>query len=85
MDLAVLDLTPEKLLLAITRATRARYRYVALANAKGERYDVPVEHQLMNHVNLLVDVARAVGMTYDQTDAAISEGVKQAHAETQNA
>jgi hypothetical protein len=83
MDLATLDFTPEKLLLAITRATHARYRYMALANARGERYDVPVEHQLMNHINLLVTVARSAEISSDQTDAAIVEGVRQAHAEAQ--
>ena len=57
----LVNFTPEKLLIAIERATRARYRYVYQCNNLGVRIDAAIDHQLINHMTLLQDIAQAAG------------------------
>lgn len=82
MELSQLvDLTPAKLLIALERATRARYRYVHLCNAEGKHVDIPVEHQLTNYMMLLQDLAQAVGLDSDEVVAAMQRGTETARTE----
>lgn len=84
MDLELLDFTPEKLLIAVRRATRARYRYVYQCNAQGVKVDPAVEHQLTNHMTLLQDLAQAAGLSSEDVVDAMRLGSTQAHDEAQD-
>lgn len=81
MDLELINMTPEKLLIAIERASRARYRYVYARADAGQRVDVPIEHQLTNHVTLLQDIAQAVGLDSEVVVQAMQRGATRAFDE----
>ncbi len=81
MDLELLNFTPEKLLIAVRRATRARYRYVHQCNAQGVKVDPAVDHQLTNHMTLLQDLAQAVGVSSEDVVKMMQLGVAQARTE----
>lgn len=81
MDLELLNFTPEKLLIALRRATRARYRYVHQCNAQGVKVDPAIDHQLINHMTLLQDLAKAVGLSLEDVVEAMQRGTAQAREE----
>jgi hypothetical protein len=81
VDLEALNFTPEKLLIAVRRSTRARYRYVHQCNEQGVKVDPAVEHQLTNHMMLLQDIAQAVGLDSDVVVEAMQRGTAQAREE----
>lgn len=82
LDLAQLDTSPEKILIQLQRAARARYRYIHLSNERDAKADPAVEHQLMNHVILLDRLAELAGVDDELRQRAIREGVAQAHIES---
>lgn len=81
LDLAQLDTSPEKILVQLRRAARARYRYIHLSNARDAKSDPAVDHQLANHVILLDRLAELAGVDDELRQRAIREGVAQAHTE----
>jgi hypothetical protein len=81
VDLEALNFTPEKLLIAVRRATRARYRYVHQCNAQGVKVDPAIDHQLTNHMMLLQDVAQAAGIDSDVVVEAMQRGTAEARDE----
>jgi hypothetical protein len=62
VNLDLLNFTPETLLIAVRRATRGRYLYVYRCNEQGVKVDPAVDHQLMNHMIVLQDIAQAMGV-----------------------
>lgn len=81
IDLALLDTNAVKILHQLRRATRARYRYIHLANAQGVQADPAVEHQLTNHVQLLEQLAQLASVDEDKIQEAIRLGVADARDE----
>lgn len=78
LDLAQLDTSPEKILVQLRRAARARYRYIHLSNARDTKSDPAVDHQLANHVIRLAELA---GVDDELRQRAIRDGVAQAHTD----
>lgn len=83
MDLETINFTPEKLLLAVERSTRARYRFVHQCNARKVKVDPAIDHQLINHMTLLQDIAQAVGLSSEDVVEAMRRGTARAHDEAQ--
>lgn len=81
LDLALLGSNPAKILVQLTRAARARYRYIHLSNAQGVKADPAVDHQLLNHVQLVEALAHLAGVDVEQTQEAIRAGAEQASNE----
>jgi hypothetical protein len=83
VDLELLNFTPETLLNAVRRATRGRYIYVYQCNAQGVKVDPAVDHQLMQHMVVLQDIAQAVGMDSETLMNAQREGIASARDKVQ--
>jgi hypothetical protein len=81
VDLDTLNFTPEKLLAALRRATRANYRYIYQSREQGRSVDPVVANQLTNHMMLLRDVARAAGIDPEDVVDAMRRGSQQAFDE----
>lgn len=80
-DLTLLDMTPEKILNQIKRATRARYRYVFSTSDAGRKTDIVVDHQLVNHILLLETLAGLAGVDVDSVNEAARVGIALAQGE----
>jgi hypothetical protein len=81
VDLDTLNFTPEKLLAALRRATRANYRYIYTCGEQGRSVDPIIANQLTNHMMLLRDVARAAGIDPEDVVDAMRLGSQQAFDE----
>lgn len=81
LDLALLGSNPEKILVQLRRATRARYRYIHLSNARDVKADPAVDQQLLNHVQLVESLAHLAGVDAEKIQDAVRDGVAQARAE----
>lgn len=84
MDLELLNFTPEKLLIAVRRSTRAHYRYVHQCSAQQVKVDPAIDHQLTNHMMLLQDIAQAAGLSSEDVVEAMRQGSAQAHDEARS-
>lgn len=76
MDLESLNFTPDRLLAALRRATRANYRYIYKCRDQGVPVDAVVANQLTNHMLLLQDVAQAAGIDSETVVIALQAGSK---------
>lgn len=80
-DLDLIGSNDVKILHQLRRATRARYRYIHLSNAQDVKPDPAVEHQLMNHVQLIETLAQLANVDQNQIVEAVRLGVADARDE----
>lgn len=73
-DLALIGSNPEKILTQLERASRARQRYLIQAGERNVKADPAVDHQLLNHVQLLESLAQLAGVWASHTEEAIRRG-----------
>ena len=78
LDLTALGTSTTHILTQLRRATRARYRYVFSCTDQGKHVDVPVDHQLTNHMLLLHSLAELAGVSTEAIYEATHLGVVEA-------